>query len=90
MIRTLTKKDIKRIDKDMDEWWSKLDPCTKHNIYHFLKSVQGYEDIQNANEDQEKKDRARFWKMQKQMERQYEEAQKLTKKHKRKSTKKRV
>jgi len=39
MLRALTDTEVKQIDKDMDEWWSRLNPCTKHNIYYF---VRGY------------------------------------------------
>lgn len=59
MLRALTDTEVKQIDKDMDEWWSRLNPCTKHNIYYFVRGLYEKEDLIDSTEKQKKIDTER-------------------------------
>ena len=72
----MTKKDIAQLNKDMDEWWSKLNSVTKSHIYHFIKSAQEFEDAKKAIEDQNKKITKRFWRRQRAFKKQMEKVEK--------------
>ena len=62
MMREVTEKELKQLDKDMNAWWSKLDVVTKSQIYNFLKDLNGLEDLRKAIAFQKEKEKKRFWK----------------------------
>jgi len=55
MLRVMTKREVKQLDKDMDEWWLQLDPTTKSTIFHFVKYTNKSKDIIKATECHDKK-----------------------------------
>ena len=55
MLRVMTKREVRQLDKDMDEWWLQLDPTTKSTIFHFAKNINKSKDIIKATECHDKK-----------------------------------
>lgn len=38
-VRVLSKEEIKKHNKKIDEWWSNLDYQTKNEIYQFMNNI---------------------------------------------------
>ena len=73
MIRTVTKREMTQLKKDMDRWWGKLDTITKSRIYNLMEDMLDSKDMRKATEDHRKIIKNRNMRALKNQQRQMEE-----------------